>query len=275
MSTAPPPHHARSGPPPAAQAPPPQPPFEPAHRIASGAGQRRLRRLLATLGVAVVAVAIVSLAASSLISMRTASAFPLEHTRTGIGLPSTLDLEVDIGGVSVLPSSEVSEVTIGMAPVGARSFSPGEDEARARIHVAGGERTRVDVQQPTLSGPADMFRETSTNVLVLVPEGHALDLRLTVDAGSARVEGEHLSIDAMVDVGEVAIVLPEDSETPVTARVDVGDVRIAAPGSLRYAVTANADMGEARVDATLRAAAGEAATRISAEVSVGEVSVSR
>ncbi|WP_138774534.1 DUF4097 family beta strand repeat-containing protein [Brachybacterium timonense] len=253
----------------------PRPLREPARRLTPGPGQRRLRRLLAALGVTVIVLAVGALSLSSFISWRTAQAFPLHETRTGLGLPSSLEVDVDLGGVTVLPSTEVSEVTIGMAPAGARSFTAGQDEARARVETTGGSAARVTVTQPRYSGSADAFRASSPTLLVLVPDGHALDLQVNADIGEVEIEGEHASITASVDVGDLDITLPENATSAITAQVEVGDLRITAPGTQRYDVTTAVDVGDVTVDETMRAAPGQDATRISARVSTGQISVSR
>lgn len=78
-----------------------------------------------------------------------------------------------------------------------------------------------------------------------------------------------------VDVSNLNITLPENATSAITAQVEVGDLRITAPGTQRYNVTTTVDVGDATVDETMRAAPGQDATRISADVSTGQISVSR
>lgn len=214
------------------------------------------------------------------------SQVPAEQT---FGTPEALTVSAGAGNIAVVPSDEVTAVTVRMRTAGDLST------VRARVAEDSGRdgRTVLRIEQPRLTvgfGTDEVYR-----IELLVPRQLAAQMDLTVSAdvgevsasgafstlslrtGTGNVDGTDLavtgSLDARADVGDVSLRFGRDAVGgTVAASTGTGDITIAVPGTMQYLVRAGTDVGTSTVSPGIDSAHGYSLT---ARSQVGDVRITR
>lgn len=270
-------------------APAPRVRTEPAHRLSpsprGGRGWRITVTLIASL---VVGLLLLGLAGMSLTSWAINRGYQDVPATYELGTPDSITLTSHVAEVTVMPSSEVDQVTVALVDPGATALPPDSATARAQVSIEEGATGIVlDVRQPGVNRFAGLLEE-HRDVLLVVPTRHTMALDITSNVGGIDASGEFTSLTVRSDVGDIrlrGVSAPEgltatggvggidvatDGSIPagITLTSDMGDVSLALPTDAGGEVTITSDVGE--VDVT---APGEARRTVVATSEVGTVTV--
>lgn len=222
-------------------------PVEPARRLSPSPGpDRSWRVILTVLGALVMALVLAALVTSSVVSWAVNRGFTEVPSTTALGTPSSLTLTTDVADIRVVHSEQVSEVSVALVPSDATTLPPDDAQARAKVDVNGGDDAPiVEVRQPYSDGPVPWTSEVH-DLLVVVPEGHGIDLDLTSNVGDIRAQGDFTSLSATSNVGEI-LLTAVGAPRGVHAASDIGNVELDLAGPVPGGVEVTSNVGDVEV----------------------------
>lgn len=222
-------------------------PVEPARRLSpSPRRDRSWRVVLTVLGALVMALVLAAMVTSSVVGWAVNRGFTEVPATTALGAPSSLMLTTDVADIRVVHAEEAAEVSVALVASGATTLPSDDARARARVDVEGsGDAPIVEVRQPYSDGPIPWISETR-DLLVVVPEGHQIDLDLSSNVGDIRAQGDFSSLSATSNVGEI-LLTAVSAPRGVHAASDIGDVDLDLADPVPGGVEVTSNVGDIEV----------------------------
>lgn len=289
---------------------------EPARRLSpEPGGGRGWRTVTVIVSLVVTGIAVLGLAASTIVPWAVARSYDDVPATIPLGAPSSLTLDADVADVRVVRSAEAQEVVVALVEDGSTEL-PGPDEsARAMVRQSGTEDSpELTISEPVDANPIPWISD-SHDLLVIIPDSLEIALDLSSDVGGIEADGSYSSLRASTSVGDidlraitstgevvaststgsielelggasgdvsldssigdVDLVLSEESANGIDITAETGDVSVRAPGSSLWDVDAQSDLGEVDIDRSLIGAGSRAAGTMTLRTSVGDILVTR
>lgn len=222
-------------------------PVDPARRLPpSPRRDRTWRMVLTALGALMMALILAAMVTTSVVGWVLNRGFTEIPATTALGAPSSLTLTTDVADIRVVHSDQASEVSVSLVPFGATTLPPDDARARAQVDVDGGDDSpSVDVRQPRSDGPVPWVSETQ-DLLVVVPEGHGIDLDLSSSIGDIRAQGDFTALSATSNVGEI-LLTAVSAPRGIEATSDVGGVQLDLADPVPGGVEVTSSVGDVAV----------------------------